>query len=337
MNKNNRPRVVWKDGKCVICNHSNNAQKKPVPQEQVKPELQKNDNVIKKAKASAVSDKQKKQAISYGKFGSRSSNKSIYVYIFVIVVLLSLIVFGAALLAKGPTQGGASQSNKEDLIEAYLNGERSEQEGKYYSEPKFKDSGYAVCIDPGHGFSDVGAYNGQYGVYESEIALNVALKLRDKLKSQGIKVYMTRDTNELPQGEDEYRLGLSERNNYANSTNGIDFFMSIHCDSFQSDVSIKGARVYYMDYDEKAKAMSDIFAELYEPDEEKRKNTVKPKKRNDPYQILIDSAMPAVLFETGYLSNEEDAKAMLTDKWVNDTAELIAQTVINGFENGIIG
>jgi len=51
-----------------------------------------------------------------------------------------------------------------------------------------------VCIDPGHGGTQPGAV-GPGGTMEKYITLSVALKLRDLLKSRGIDVIMTRETD----------------------------------------------------------------------------------------------------------------------------------------------
>ena len=59
-----------------------------------------------------------------------------------------------------------------------------------------------VVIDPGHGGIDGGAIS-VLGDEEQEINLNISLKLRDMLKSKGIGVVMTRETDTGLYGEND--------------------------------------------------------------------------------------------------------------------------------------
>ncbi|RFM27099.1 N-acetylmuramoyl-L-alanine amidase family protein [Deminuibacter soli] len=79
-----------------------------------------------------------------------------------------------------------------------------------------------IVIDAGHGGRDEGA-PGDYS-YEKDIALAVALKLRDKITREfpEIRVIMTRTTDSYPT--------LHERADLANQSKA-DLFISIHCNS----------------------------------------------------------------------------------------------------------
>ncbi len=85
---------------------------------------------------------------------------------------------------------------------------------------------YIVGIDAGHGGSDSGAVG--MGYYEKNIALDIALKLREKLQNHGFQVVMSRDA--------DYRLSedlgadLSSRANIFNEA-GCDAVLSIHLNS----------------------------------------------------------------------------------------------------------
>jgi N-acetylmuramoyl-L-alanine amidase len=79
-----------------------------------------------------------------------------------------------------------------------------------------------IVIDPGHGGIDPGAI-GTQGTKEKDIALDVALRLRDKLERTGTyKILMTRDTDRF--------VPLSKRVEFANQA-GADLFISIHVNS----------------------------------------------------------------------------------------------------------
>lgn len=78
-----------------------------------------------------------------------------------------------------------------------------------------------VVVDAGHGGKDNGTSGlaGRRRIYEKDIALAVALALRDSLRKRGVTVVMTRD--------DDTFIPLSDRGRYANQHEG-DLFLSIH-------------------------------------------------------------------------------------------------------------
>lgn len=76
-----------------------------------------------------------------------------------------------------------------------------------------------IVIDPGHGGKDPGTV-GKTKLYEKDVVLSIAKKLRDKLVARGgYEVLMTRESDET--------IALSDRVEFANA-NGADLFVSIH-------------------------------------------------------------------------------------------------------------
>ena len=76
-----------------------------------------------------------------------------------------------------------------------------------------------VIIDAGHGGKDQGAKNEAYGLFEKNLTLDVARRLKAMLERSGLEVIMTRDS-------DVY-IPLDRRPQIANRENG-DLFISIH-------------------------------------------------------------------------------------------------------------
>lgn len=76
-----------------------------------------------------------------------------------------------------------------------------------------------IVIDAGHGGRDGGATNDAYKLYEKDLNLDVALRLRSMLESAGYEVVMTRDSDVF--------IPLARRPQIANRANG-DLFISIH-------------------------------------------------------------------------------------------------------------
>jgi N-acetylmuramoyl-L-alanine amidase len=92
-----------------------------------------------------------------------------------------------------------------------------------------------IVIDPGHGGTDPGAIGAQ-GTMEKDIALDIALRLRDRLRSSGqYRILMTRDADST--------LRLNQRVEFANE-NRADLFVSIHVNAFP-DVRVKTIETYY--------------------------------------------------------------------------------------------
>ena len=92
-----------------------------------------------------------------------------------------------------------------------------------------------IVIDPGHGGTDPGAI-GARGTMEKDIALDIALRLRDRLRSSGrYRILMTRDADST--------LRLNQRVEFANE-NQADLFVSIHVNAFP-DVRVKTIETYY--------------------------------------------------------------------------------------------
>lgn len=92
-----------------------------------------------------------------------------------------------------------------------------------------------IVIDPGHGGADPGAIGAQ-GTMEKDIALDIALRLRDRLRKSGqYRILMTRDSDST--------LRLNQRVEFANE-NRADLFVSIHVNAFP-DVRVKTIETYY--------------------------------------------------------------------------------------------
>jgi len=92
-----------------------------------------------------------------------------------------------------------------------------------------------VVIDAGHGGNDPGTI-GRTGLREKDVNLDIAKRLSNILRSQGIEVVMTRAADRF--------IPLSRRVDIANSVNA-DLFISIHSNANRVR-SMKGFEVYYV-------------------------------------------------------------------------------------------
>ncbi len=166
-----------------------------------------------------------------------------------------------------------------------------------------------VVIDPGHGGEDMGAVIN--GVKEKDIALAVALKLRDRLKDE-MPVALTRDT-------DTY-VTLDQRLVLAVDWEGA-LFISLHLNQVKSK-KLSGATVYSYGPETRrswrrrnshpkvppmpappriAAKESDALAAIMV--KTMREDGLRVEQDKSDYYVLKNPAQPSILIELGYLSN----------------------------------
>lgn len=224
---------------------------------------------------------------------------------------------------------GAKQTYTKKASSAASSGPASSYKKQSYnvsSDAKSVLKGKIICIDPGHGGTDVGAIGhiGGKDVYEKNITLSIALPLRDMLTSAGAKVVMTRDTDKDVYGPwADADPELQARCDIANEAHA-DAFVSIHIDSF-SNSSVDGTTAYY-----NAKSSKDLL--LAQMMHQATMNSLsipdRGVKSNDFY-VNVYTTMPSVLMEMGFITNDHRVK-MLTSSW---GPRGIAQSLFNGLVN----
>ena len=175
-----------------------------------------------------------------------------------------------------------------------------EDEHYYYIDLKRPKEVYdkILVIDSGHGGKNPGAISRDELTYEKDINLNILLRLKEHLDKDNVMVYYTMLTDET--------LFLRPRVNLANDVD-CDFFISIHCNSSTS-TRPNGAEVLYYDYENKnirAKELAKIFSREISKNISLRNGGILQMK-NDDILILNHAAVPAIMVETGYLSNDSD-------------------------------
>ena len=172
-----------------------------------------------------------------------------------------------------------------------------------------------VTVDPGHGGNDPGC--GEEGAREKDIVLSVSLKLRDMLEEAGVTVVMTR--------QEDKHISLHDRSVIANDA-GSDLFVSIHCNSYEGEA--RGMDCYYYKSQtakELAQAVLDQAAALGIRTRGIQKNN---------YQVLWDTDMPAVLVETGFLTDPEEYALLRKEAYQEKMAQAVARAVLNELKEG---
>ncbi len=160
-----------------------------------------------------------------------------------------------------------------------------------------------ICIDPGHGGNDSGAVHRTSGLCEDDVTLDVCLRLADLLRRDGWRVVMTRDSDrDVSYAGSTDTEELWARCKVSNDAKA-DVFLSVHCNAAASQ-SAQGTSIHYYKKSDLA-----LGEELIGP-------LVKAMGRNnrgvqhDRFFVLAYTEMPAVLVETAFISNHEEASLL---------------------------
>ncbi|PUB13486.1 N-acetylmuramoyl-L-alanine amidase [Paenisporosarcina sp. OV554] len=199
-------------------------------------------------------------------------------------------------------------------------------------------AGMRIVVDPGHGGMDGGASIGE--VVEKDITLALGKELEKELKHLGAEVVMTRSNEEdavaehnpkatFPTIRARKRADLQLREEMIANTEA-DLFISVHVNSIP-DARWRGAQVFYhkeghVDGAAVAKAIQGAIREHIG-------NTEREALAIKEVYLLKKATVPAVLVETGFLSNPEELK-LLTSK---DYQKKMAEAIADGIEEYVDG
>lgn len=180
-------------------------------------------------------------------------------------------------------------------------------------------------LDAGHGGHDQGtSYN---GVLEKDLNLEIVQELKKILrkKKPGIKLILTRD-------DDRY-ISLEERCRIANNANA-DLFLSVHINSAPNNPFVSGTETFYANLASSRDAVqsgtisrssekSELLAWLIQKSYYEAGRPSSRGAKKDRLYVLMNTNMPAVLTEVGFLSNMEDAAYMNSKRGQKDIAQNI--------------
>ena len=242
---------------------------------------------------------------------------------------------------------------KEKVIDKFYLEAVPEEKPKYILEKRIKK----VVIDAGHGGHDPGAI-GKTGLREKDVNLDIARRLAQFLKAQGIEVLMTRSTDKF--------ISLQGRADIANRSRA-DLFISVHSNSAASG-KLNGFEVYYItekvnDYsralfsaksadldidsssfygsslDLKTTLWDMVYTSSRLESIRLAQNICESAERNmglkilgvkgAPFYVLKGAHIPAVLIETGFLSNPKEEKYLRNNFYRQQIAEAISDGIIH--------
>lgn len=187
-------------------------------------------------------------------------------------------------------------------------------------------TGKTVVIDSGHGGFD-GGKEGKSGINEKTINLSIAYKLKTILEADGINVILTRpDDNGLYNENDSNKKvsDMKKRCQIINNSNA-DVAISIHQNSFP-DSDVSGAQVFYYTYSAEGKKFASILQNSFKTNVNNNNNRVE--KANKTYYMLVNTKIPLVIAECGFLSNPEEESLLSTEEYQQTIAEALYNAIV---------
>jgi N-acetylmuramoyl-L-alanine amidase len=214
----------------------------------------------------------------------------------------------------------------------------------------------SVVLDPGHGGDDHGA-EGPGGLVEKNLVLDVAQRVRQRLRAAGLRVVLTRD--------DDVYVPLARRTAIANEARA-DLFVSIHANA-SSAHSARGVETFFLSLAASDDAARQVAArenaafrdaalpaaaddplvsilgdmavadQLRESDEFARLAMQEvsgvyavPSRgvKQAPFVVLMGLAMPASLVEIGFVSNNQEAQSLANDAHRDHIADALSRAVL---------
>lgn len=195
-----------------------------------------------------------------------------------------------------------------------------------------KGNSLKEAVGPGSSTMKAKVSSGATGVYskkaESQINLEVALKLKSELISRGYTVVMTRTTQNV-------NISNQQRAKIGNDANA-GAVIHIHCDSID-DSSVRGAHTIAISknnpyipsiYSSSSKLANSVINAYCKETGIKNRST----KYRDDLTGLNWSQVPSIYIELGFISNKEEDQKLSDSSFQNKCATGIADGIDNYFK-----
>ncbi len=170
-----------------------------------------------------------------------------------------------------------------------------------------------IFVDAGHGGRDPGAVAN--GIQEKDVVLPISLKLGQALQSMGYTVYYTR-TNDV-EIDLEPRVAAAERIN-------ADVFVSVHANALAPGNSgISGVETYHSRNSTVGKELASyVHSQIISGTGASDRSV-----RGAGFYVIAKTSMPAILVETGYVTNPTEARNLNSPDYQKRMADAIARGI----------
>lgn len=202
------------------------------------------------------------------------------------------------------------------------------QEAAFYTGGQNVNVGEEKCVvlDAGHGGQDPGKI-GINGVFEKDINLIIAQRVKVYLEMAGVEVIMTRETDD---GLDDPNAPNKKVQDMKRRIALIDevspqVTVSIHQNSYPEEY-VHGAQVFYYNGSEQGQKLAEyIQSQMVEKADPSNRRGIKA---NDSYYLLKKTGIPIVIVECGFLSNSEEADRLNTSEYQDRLAWAIHMGIL---------
>lgn len=184
--------------------------------------------------------------------------------------------------------------------------------------------GKLVMIDPGHGGADPGAMAG--GAAEKDINLAISRYLKQELKGDEVKALLTREEKgginpvETMTYAERYRNLLARKALAAEEQAHV--FVSIHTNS-NRDSGASGGIVYY----NAGNPFNRVLAQAIQEELNVLYKVNRGVEQAD-FTVVTGNEMPAVLVETGFITNSGDRKRLTEKGFQQEVARAVRRGLV---------
>ena len=189
-----------------------------------------------------------------------------------------------------------------------------------------------IIIDAGHGGFDGGASTDD-GYPEKHINLSISIYLSDYLTALGYETLLTRTIDESLEDSGLSTIRKRKTSDLHNRMKIMEetenaIYISIHQNHFSQE-KYRGMQVFYSpSFSDESSALAESI-QSYTVNALQPDNTRKIKECTSSVFLIYKAVKPAVLVECGFLSNEEEAELLQTEKYQKNIALCIAMGVQN--------
>ena len=182
-----------------------------------------------------------------------------------------------------------------------------------------------LVIDPGHGGIDGGAI-AYDGTKESDLNLQISLKLQSLSDFYGVKTLLTRDENSPAQDPQTYseRRDLEQRAEIANQSGSCILF-SIHQNTFPTSQPM-GVQVLYGQGEESRRLGELTHNRLIKALQPDNRRVAAPAAKTLFLPSHVDC--PFILIECGFLSNYSDLQRLCDSRYQNSFAVVLLSSFL---------
>jgi N-acetylmuramoyl-L-alanine amidase len=181
--------------------------------------------------------------------------------------------------------------------------------------------GRKIVVDPGHGVINFerdlinSGKKTSNGLMEHKLTLEISMKLAEFLRREGATVYLTRTSNDYWRQAYTAPEDNKARILFANEV-AADAFIAVHCD-WNTSKKISGVTTLY------EKDISRRLGDILQTFMVRKLHAKDRSLINDSFTVLDHAEMPAVIVETGFMSNRKEAHKLVDPEYQRRVAQAL--------------